>query len=133
MVAVSLDVLLASLVVLTIFGVALYAILTYSGIYATEAEYLVCLSKALRYSDFFLRTRDGIPVLRSNVLVYGFADCSTLPDAYARFASKGVSARVCCDGICAGPEGEYVLTLRRTVYWPGHGVVPFTVSVCPSS
>ena len=133
MVAVSLDVLFASLAVLTIFGIALFAILTYSGIYSTEAEYLVCLSKALRYSDFFLRTREGIPTLRSDFLVYGSADCSALPDAYNRFSSKGVSARVCCGDICAGPEGEYVLTLRRTVYWPGHGVVPFTVSVCPAS
>jgi len=132
-VAVSIDVLLASLVLLTIFGIALYAITTYSGIYASEAEYLVCLSKALRYSDFFLHTRDGIPILRSNVLVYGSADCSTLPDAYARFSARGFSARVCCDGICTGPPGEYTVTLHRVVYWPGHGVVSFTISVCPAS
>lgn len=133
MVAVSMDVLLASLVLATILGISLYAITTYSGIYWAGARYLICVSKALRYSDFFLHTRDGIPVVRSDVLVYGAVDCSKLPEAYSRFASRGFSARVCCDGICAGPEGEYDFTLRRPVYWQGFGRTDLAVSVCPSS
>ncbi len=130
MVAISIDVLLASLVLATILAVSIYSIVTYSGIYSSEAEYLVCLSNAVRYSDFFLHTRGGIALTRSGVLVYGRADCSHLPDAYARFSSRGFSARVCCGGVCAGPDGNYVVILHRTVYWPGHGVVPFTVAAC---
>ena len=132
MVSTSIDVLIASLILATILGISLYAILFYSSIYESEALYLSCLSEAMRYSDFFLHTRDGIAKTRSDVLVYGLADCSRLPSAYSLALSKGFSGRVCCGDICAGPEGEYIVTLHRMVYWPATGATPFTISVCKS-
>lgn len=133
MAAVSIDVLIASLVLATILGIGLYALLFYSGVYESEARYLVCLSEAVRYSDFFLHTRDGIAGTRSNVLVYGLVECHRTPSAYSIAQSKGFSGRVCCGSICAGPEGDYVVTIHRTAYWPTVGVVPVIVSVCPVS
>jgi len=127
----SMDVIFASLVLATVLGIGIYAVTLFSKIYWSEARYLVCLSKAVRYSDLFLRTRDGVAGTRSGVLVYGLVDCSRLPAAYSFARSKGFTGRVCCGDLCIGPEGEYAVVLRRTAYWPAAGIVPFTVQVCP--
>ncbi|HID09513.1 TPA: hypothetical protein EYP13_04745, partial [Candidatus Micrarchaeota archaeon] len=103
MVSTSVDALVASLVLATILGISLYAVALHSGMYWSGARYLVCLSEAVRYSDFFFHTREGIAGTRSNVLVYGLVDCSRLPSAYSRALSRGFSGRVCCSNVCAGP------------------------------
>jgi hypothetical protein len=101
--AISLDTIVASAIVLTIFvlGTGMY-----HDILSAEAEnqrYVSCLSEALVYGDVVMKDIGG-PLN---------AHCSLLPVAAAKIKTAGFSGEISCD---TKPSGDYSIVLTRYVY-----------------
>jgi len=124
------DVLLAATVLVFLFGVAAYALLSYSAFLAVEAYYARCFSEALRASDFLINSTSGVAVTDQPVVVPGRVDCTKLPSAYLYLQSRGFTGYVSCGPFSAGSAGSYTVTLHRRVYDVHLGPVVLTVSAC---
>ncbi len=126
----SIDVLVASVVVLSFSALALHWFVVSRVSYDMIAHSQSCFLNALRASDFLIYDAGGLAVRSGSLVLDHVVDCSRVARAYAYLSSR-FSLFVSCGPYSAGPEKNYDAQVIRYAYWDGHGVVPVVVKTCP--